>query len=996
MSVGQRKAFISSTSIDLLEHRKQVAEACQRLGYWPIGMETWPAQDADAETVCLRKVDGCELFIGVYAFRYGWTPPGYEVSISELEYERAKAKGIPRLLFFADDNHPWPPKMVDKGEAGTKLDAFKQRVGGERVGSFFTTEKDLRGLVMQALAEREKPAVTDFRSLATHIPSAPTPYIAHPYVLMQSRRLVGRESELSLLTDWVAKPGSTVYQNPILSFIAIGGMGKSALTWHFFNYIAANEMRPLAGRLWWSFYESNAGFDQFVLHALAYCTNRTREDIGKLDLSTQTDQLWQALNAQPFLIVLDGLERILTAYNRLDAPRMLDDDLDEATANHIADAHGLPTGAGETYLARHKLRTCTDLRAGRFLRQLATLQHSRILISSRLYPAELQTRTAHPIPGCFVWLQSGLAPNDALALWRELGVSGAREQLLPLFQSINFHPLLIQALAGEVAAWRPDPGNFDAWQRAHPGLQPAAHLDLRQRQSHILAHALANLGTAQRKVLHTLAGFRMPTGYDTLRALLVGEGNPCPDETALDRCLGELEDRGLVGWERRANRYDLHPIVRGVVWGRLGADEKQTVLLNLEAYFAAQPMVEDWKKVESIAELEPAIELYDKLIGLGSYQQARKLFQDRLEQSTLHRLSSAHLRKSLLLALFPLCSDAQVPPLPSLNHAQEQVWALNALAQAYQITGFPENAAVLFRRAIEISEENDSNRAVVLCNLTATQRLSGRLHSSECSASQALKLAADRRRVNISRYRLGNVFTIRGEVDRASSYLKDAAQFFNKIRNRQSEGLCLAYRAELALYQGQFTQAHELAKDAERLASVERAERDFIRTARLQGTAALQLDEFATADERLHRALQRARAIDYAEEELPTLVALAELRRRQGNPAAAREFLDQVWEPAERGPYPLFHADALNVLAQIERDAGNTEQAIAAATQAYQKSWCDGPPYAYHWGLTAARKHLQELGAPEPNLPPFDPSKHEPMPEVDLTPVLNTECPGEL
>jgi hypothetical protein len=34
--------------------------------------------------------------------------------------------------------------------------------------------------------------------------------------------------------------------------------------------------------------------------------------------------------------------------------------------------------------------------------------------------------------------------------------------------------------------------------------------------------------------------------------------------------------------------------------------------------------------------------------------------------------------------------------------------------------------------------------------------------------------------------------------------------------------------------------------------------------------------------------------------------------------------LDAVWESAERGPYPLYHADALNVLAQIERDAGNT------------------------------------------------------------------------
>jgi len=34
----------------------------------------------------------------------------------------------------------------------------------------------------------------------------------------------------------------------------------------------------------------------------------------------------------------------------------------------------------------------------------------------------------------------------------------------------------------------------------------------------------------------------------------------------------------------------------------------------------------------------------------------------------------------------------------------------------------------------------------------------------------------------------------------------------------------------------------------------------------------------------------------------------------------------------------------------------------------------------------AARKHLEELGAPVPDLPPFDASKYEPMPEVEIDP----------
>ena len=116
-------------------------------------------------------------------------------------------------------------------------------------------------------------------------------------------------------------------------------------------------------------------------------------------------------------------------------------------------------------------------------------------------------------------------------------------------------------------------------------------------------------------------------------------------------------------------------------------------------------------------------------------------------------------------------------------------------------------------------------------------------------------------------------------------------------------------------------------------------------------------------------------------------MALAELRRRQGEFGAARELLEDVWEAAERGPYPLFHADACCVLAEVEREEGNREAAIEAATKAFRLAWCDGPPFAYPWGLEKARGLLRELGAGEPEMPAFDESKFEPMPEVEIDPA---------
>jgi hypothetical protein len=136
----------------------------------------------------------------------------------------------------------------------------------------------------------------------------------------------------------------------------------------------------------------------------------------------------------------------------------------------------------------------------------------------------------------------------------------------------------------------------------------------------------------------------------------------------------------------------------------------------------------------------------------------------------------------------------------------------------------------------------------------------------------------------------------------------------------------------------------------------------------------------------LHHSLARARAVNIVGLELPSLIALAELALLRRRPTDARAQLDDVWEVAGRGPYTLQLTDAYNVLAAIEGAEGNKVAAIDAATKAYKAAWCDGPPYAYHWGLQKAKAHLKALGAPEPDMPPFGESKFEPLPEVEINP----------
>lgn len=694
--------MISSTTLDLPDHRPGVLDACARQGMFPLMMEHLPALDADAISASLDMVDKADIYLGIFAYRYGYVSKGYDVSITEMEYNRAVERGIPRLIFIMHRDHPLKAADVDTGVGAAKVEALKKRAGAERVVNFFKSPDDLRALVINSLSHYHKPDVTAFHYVSD-IPTPPDAYIAHPYVLLQTHRLAGRQEELNLLTDWVAKPAAGVYRERILNLVAIGGMGKSALAWKWFNEIAPQEMNPIAGRMWWSFYESDASFENFVTRALAYVTSRHREEVQKISPPEREAQLLIALDREPFLVVLDGLERVLIAYARMDAAHLSDDNLDQETANRVVGAIGLPASAAESFVGQHRLRKTADLRDGAFLRKLAGVRASRILVSTRLYPADLQAGNGEPIPGSTALFLRGLTENDALDLWRAFKVTGSRDQLLSLFRKFGCHPLLIQALASEVASFRRAPGDFDRWRQTHRNFDPF-RLPLVQVKSHVLECALRGLDPPGRKVLQTIAAFRMPVSHDTLAALMVGSDKKpsddqgaleglkgavgrsrfvrFQDEAAMDRTLTALEDRGLLGWDRRANRYDLHPILRGVVWSGLDESTRRITYGALETHFKSLPTVHQ-NRVNCLEDLTGAIELYNTLVGLGRYDDACDLFYSRLENATLYRLSASRQRAELLEMLFPDGLDR----LPRLSKPDREAFTLNALALAYDYAG---------------------------------------------------------------------------------------------------------------------------------------------------------------------------------------------------------------------------------------------------------------------------------------------------------------------
>jgi Domain of unknown function (DUF4062) len=153
--------FISSTSRDLAQYRLAVRDAVLAVDLLPIMMEDTSIPTVSALNHVLEKVDEGQIYIGIFAYRYGYVPQGSNVSITELEFNRATERQIPRLCFFIDETYPWPAKYIDDEPGRTKLQEFKKRIGSNLVVGKFTTPQSLQTQVATSLLNlREKTNLT--------------------------------------------------------------------------------------------------------------------------------------------------------------------------------------------------------------------------------------------------------------------------------------------------------------------------------------------------------------------------------------------------------------------------------------------------------------------------------------------------------------------------------------------------------------------------------------------------------------------------------------------------------------------------------------------------------------------------------------------------------------------------------------------------------------------------------------------------------------------
>ncbi|HEV2656746.1 MAG TPA: DUF4062 domain-containing protein, partial [Ktedonobacteraceae bacterium] len=145
----QVRIFISSTWQDLQPEREAVERALHRMQDTNFtSMQYFGSRHDTPERFSLLEVERCDIYVGIFAHRYG-------SGITEKEYRCARARNIPCLIYFKDDNVPVPPAYFERDAAAiASLQALKSELQAQHIVSFFVSPDHLASQVLADLHNR--------------------------------------------------------------------------------------------------------------------------------------------------------------------------------------------------------------------------------------------------------------------------------------------------------------------------------------------------------------------------------------------------------------------------------------------------------------------------------------------------------------------------------------------------------------------------------------------------------------------------------------------------------------------------------------------------------------------------------------------------------------------------------------------------------------------------------------------------------------------------
>jgi hypothetical protein len=520
-----RRVFLSSTSLDLKEHRARVHDDLERMNQFVVDMAQFGSGGADARTVSLTELGTAEFVVLIVAWRYGFIPEGETRSITELEYAEALRLGLPVYVYLAD-----PATAAEEGpdalfpaatrdpEHTRQLVTFRTELMNSNLSTYdtFTTPADLSAKVVTALARR---LLREAQAGQRRGPD-PAGRIVDLVDMPRHGPLIGRAAQLSeLLGRLVAGDDVGVF-----ALEGMGGVGKTALAAEAVERLSADEGMFPGGALW----VACAGLEGEI-GLLALLTQMARS-IGRPDLASLTD--------------LSELRRALSAALRT-RPR--------------------------TLVALDNVEPGLD--AEEALQTLSAPGHTTLLLTAR-EPVAPQLVAAIPLaPLPF--------PEAAQLFTQRLAqdTNGARPtpeeatQVGPLVEAVGGLPLAVELLAADVGRQGTTLSSVRA-ELEQKGINAAAfRADPKRTVTEVFDRSWIRLPLSQQRLfagLGLLAAVGFPRAVAEAIAVAVGERQQSAEAV---RAIVRV---GLVETLAGGQRLRLHPLLRSYACGKLATMELET------------------------------------------------------------------------------------------------------------------------------------------------------------------------------------------------------------------------------------------------------------------------------------------------------------------------------------------------------------------------------------------------------------------------------------
>ncbi len=597
--------YVSSSFTDLREHREAVYETLRQMRHDVIAMEDYVASDQRPLAKCLQDVEGSDLYVGIFAWRYGYVPTEDNplgLSITELEYRRAAQLDKPCLIFLLEKGAAWPPPMMDavtgEGDSGRRILALRDELEKRYLRATFTTPDELARKVSVAVQqelvrvqeERIASGIRQQREINAQASELRAQRVRDRVVgqpmLDVADRFRGRVTELEELGRLLAEPSTN-----LVSVIGRAGIGKTALACKVLEGLEQNrwphtaEETPVDGIVYLGTRTTGVTLERVFLACAQMLGGdreqqllRTWSEIS-VDLDTKIDRLLRALAGGVYVLLLDHLEDLLD-----DQGRMADDTLREFLERAL--------------VARHD---------------------ARLLMTSRIplaLPPEARAQD-HQLP-----LDAGLAPEDGTAMLRDLDPGGflklrdaTEEALAKVVDRLHGIPRALEAVP-TLLTKRP----FDTLDEVLARFYGEDDII-----NALVTDAYRTLDGDGRKVVDALAVFGRPAPLWAVEFVVARFAPGLDVPTILTRLVWSR----MVTADRDTKTASLHPVDRDIIFERLADDgeySRRALERRVAEYYAQlhTPMA-TWR---TLVDIEPYLLEFQHRLAAGDVDEAARVLSE--------------------------------------------------------------------------------------------------------------------------------------------------------------------------------------------------------------------------------------------------------------------------------------------------------------------------------------------------------------------------------